>query len=109
MDEFKTLLTEVDKGLTALPATAQVASQQGKYLASLFNRHLHTEHDLIGAKPFAYNHMGSFAYIGGNDAVVDTKQFALSGFGAWFMWRSAYLSKQYSFSNMVNNKNFCER
>ena len=33
---FVELLTKIDSGLRALPATAQVARQQGEYLASLF-------------------------------------------------------------------------
>ena len=35
--EFCAMLENVDKGLRALPATAQVAKQEGQYLASFFN------------------------------------------------------------------------
>ena len=34
---FENMLTEVDNGLRALPATAQVAKQEGEYLAGFFN------------------------------------------------------------------------
>jgi len=102
LSEFTEMLKEVDRSMTALPATAQVASQQGKYLAGLFNQHLYAEEHLEGAKPFDYHHMGSFAYIGGNNSVLDTEQGALSGLMAWVMWRGAYLTKQYSLSNAIS-------
>ncbi|KAJ3079088.1 hypothetical protein HK102_004040, partial [Quaeritorhiza haematococci] len=35
--EIQKMLTDIDKKLTSLPATAQVAAQQGSYLASKFN------------------------------------------------------------------------
>ena len=101
MEEFKKLLQEVDNALTTLPATAQVASQQGIYIASLLNNHLHSTTLLKEAPEFKYNHMGSFAYIGNNDAAIDLEQGAFSGLAAWLMWRSTYLSKQYSLENMV--------
>jgi NADH:ubiquinone reductase (non-electrogenic) len=34
--QFGELLTRIDSGLRALPATAQVARQQGEYLAQAF-------------------------------------------------------------------------
>ena len=99
-NEFENMIKEIDQGLTMLPATAQVASQQGKYLAQLFNKHLYME-GLEEGDTFHYHHMGSFAYVGKNDSVIDTDVGAFSGFAAWIMWRGAYLTKQYSFSNMV--------
>jgi NADH dehydrogenase FAD-containing subunit len=56
----------------------QVASQEGRYLASLFNRY-HVgptvPNTLAGipvtAPPFRYNHLGSFAYVGGDSAVLE--------------------------------------
>lgn len=47
-----------------LPATAQVAAQEGKYLAKQFNAMAKNEPIV----PFKYHHLGSFAYIGGDDA-----------------------------------------
>ena len=37
LDEFKKILEKADSHLRSLPATAQVAAQQGEYLAKLFN------------------------------------------------------------------------
>ena len=54
----------------------QVASQQGTYLAGLFNAHRippvgGTERLSNAAKPFKYHHSGNFAYIGGDRAVLE--------------------------------------
>lgn len=67
--------------LTLLRQTAQVASQQGKYLGAklaklskqhetLIKNELMDEADEFVARPFKYLHMGSLAYIG-NAAVFD--------------------------------------
>ena len=81
-----------------LPATAQVASQQGKYLGKNFNAIAREE----TIKPFRYRHFGSYAYIGDLTAVAELpNQFVLNGFGAWWLWRSIYWSKQVSWRNRV--------
>lgn len=96
-DEFKALLEKADNRLRALPATAQVAAQQGHYLANFFNG----DH-----RAFRYRHMGSLAYIGGDAAVVDftgtSKMLDLfelgpqSGRGSYYLWRSFYLSEMFT-------------
>ena len=53
-----------------------MASQQGSYLAGLFNAHRippvgGTERLSNAAKPFKYHHSGNFAYIGGDRAVLE--------------------------------------
>jgi len=108
LNEFETLLKNVDSRLKQLPATAQVASQEGKYLGTLFNKLAAQgtkEADVTkvaGLQPFRYRHLGSFAYVGSHSAVAEfTGQYTLQGFGAWWLWRSIYLSKQYSFQNKV--------
>eukprot|EP01133_Synstelium_polycarpum_P001486 gene1486-1725_t len=109
-----------DASVTALPPTAQVASQQGRYLGRLFN-------DLSGemyeeAKPntpnnltenikkhprFAYHHMGVMAYIGSNTAVFEMKNSETNtsttgeGVAVFLLWRSAYLTKLLSLRNRV--------
>lgn len=59
-DTFKDLLSQIDKGLRALPATAQVANQQGKYLASVFVNNTITGEPATTKLPnleaFKYNH-----------------------------------------------------
>jgi NADH:ubiquinone reductase (non-electrogenic) len=76
------------------PATAQVASQQGRYLGRLFNSISNplakaaqpdTQAILEKAEPFIYSHFGSFAYIGDREAVADFRNTSTnttsSGFG----------------------------
>ena len=79
----------------ALPATAQVAMQEGVYLARVLN-------DLArGREPraFKYKHMGMLAYVGDNRALADLPKFKGRGFTTWLFWRSAYLTKLVSFKN----------
>ncbi len=80
-----------------LPATAQVAQQEGEYLA----RQLNT---LARGKPgraFNYRHMGMLAYIGDRRALADTGYLKGHGFATWIFWRSAYLTKLVSFKNKI--------
>ena len=67
------MLTEVD-GLRALPATAQVAKQEGEYLAEFFNACDADAEKLRGdSAKFEYVHKGSLAYIGKDAAVADIR------------------------------------
>mmetsp|Transcript_9723 Transcript_9723/g.23784 ORF Transcript_9723/g.23784 Transcript_9723/m.23784 type:complete len:633 (-) Transcript_9723:87-1985(-) len=126
-EEFKKVLEAADRTLRVLPATAQVAAQEGKYLAKHLNM-LPTEFEekntvnstvrwfkKMGSadeiKPFQYNHLGSLAYIGGDNAAADLRGVGtgivasvidslglsvLSGKGTYILWRSFYLSEQFS-------------
>lgn len=80
-----------------LPATSQVAQQQGKYLAVALTRRV--RHDPV--VPFQYHHLGMLAYIGGNRALADLKNFKGRGWSTWLFWRSAYLSRIVSVKNKV--------
>jgi len=46
-----------------------------------------------GKKPFKYKAMGMLAPLGRRSAVAEILGLKFSGFVAWFMWRSIYLSK----------------
>ncbi|GAQ89703.1 NADH-dehydrogenase [Klebsormidium nitens] len=103
-------------GLAELPALAQVAERQGKYLARALN-------DLGrqglgrrgGAQPqtehaeFVYHHLGSMASVGSYKALVDLRHgskgplshLTLTGFKSWFIWRSAYLTRVVSWRNRL--------
>lgn len=81
----------------AMPATAQVAQQQGKYLADAFRR----ERAGRDVPPFSGKSMGMLAYIGGGVALADLPQVKWSGRGAWLFWRSVYLTRLVSFANKV--------
>ena len=105
--------------MTTLPATAQVASQQGKYLAKKLNKlaklrdqgrdlNPHNEEDVFDLEeevyePFEYRNLGSLAYIG-NAAAFDLPlpgplqkfgSFA-GGIVAMYAWRSFYMSEAVS-------------
>ncbi|CAN1282267.1 Internal alternative NAD(P)H-ubiquinone oxidoreductase A1, mitochondrial [Linum perenne] len=92
-------------GKQVLPALAQVAERQGKYLAAQLNRigkagggRANGGADMDVGDPFVYKHMGSMATIGRHKALVDLRQtkkgkgISMAGFVSWFIWRSAYLT-----------------
>ncbi|KAG8833379.1 hypothetical protein FRC17_010775 [Serendipita sp. 399] len=90
INEVATLLAELGNKITSLPATAQVASQQGKYLGHKLSKIARKEAvlaangistdvgDDVVSKPFHYRHLGSLAYIG-NAAVFDFDGLSLMG------------------------------
>ena len=75
LNELAVLLQEIGNKITALPATAQVASQQGKYLGQKLSKVAKQRQTLerngLGetgmgvdeavAQPFKYLHLGSLA------------------------------------------------
>ena len=91
-----------------LPALAQVAEREGRYLAMALNKLGKTGHGRAGSgtppavDPFVYKHLGSMASVGHHKALVDlrgSKQasgFSLTGLKSWLIWRSAYLSRSIS-------------
>jgi len=54
-----------DCAVSGFPLTAQVASQQGKYLGRAFR-----DQDAAHTEPFKYNHQGTMAYVGNSEAVA---------------------------------------
>ena len=108
LNELAVLLQEIGNKITALPATAQVASQQGKYLGRKFSKLARQQRVLVAngiptdgsdefvSPPFRYNHLGSLAYIG-NAAVFDLGKYSfMGGLAAMYAWRSVYWSEQVS-------------
>ncbi|TFY65981.1 hypothetical protein EVG20_g5109 [Dentipellis fragilis] len=110
--------------------TAQVAAQQGAYLARAFGQMAHRDRitaELAAAqtagdneqaqtlqkqlsrydrlRPFHYSHQGSLAYIGSDRAIADIMFFnftiASSGVATYLFWRSAYISTLFSLRNRV--------
>ncbi len=75
---------ESEKFPHGLPQLAQVAIQQGKFLAENFNRDRWD-------KPFSYKDKGSMATIGRNRAVADINKIHLNGFLAWMAWMFIHL------------------
>jgi NADH dehydrogenase len=107
--ELRSAVEKADQKIRTLPATAQVASQEGRYIANLLNQlpdptiTNYQEHNL---KPFQYKHMGSLAYVGGDSAVLDftgSKPLLdlfnlkpLSGRGAAYLWKSFYFTEMFT-------------
>ncbi|KAJ9543667.1 hypothetical protein OSB04_023374 [Centaurea solstitialis] len=99
-------------GKSTLPALAQVAEREGKYLAELLNKigkagggHANGVGDTELGAPFVYKHLGSMATVGSYKALVDLRQskeakgLSIAGFASWFIWRSAYLTRVVSWRN----------
>jgi NADH dehydrogenase len=73
----------LDEKAGALPALAQVAKQQGEYLARLLKRRLGGFDDTA---PFRFHNRGNTAVIGRNAAIFDFGKWTLKGRLAWFLW-----------------------
>uniref|UniRef100_A0A0G4FMA0 FAD/NAD(P)-binding domain-containing protein n=1 Tax=Chromera velia CCMP2878 TaxID=1169474 RepID=A0A0G4FMA0_9ALVE len=109
-----------------LPQTAQVASQQGAFLARLLNKNFDLDASVpkrIGpkvflseklpfgvdsrdlAKPFQFLNLGILAYLGGGSALaqiqVDQRQLRQEGAAGWVLWRGVYFTKQVSLRNRL--------
>ena len=76
-------------GGAAYPATAQVALRAGRHAAANIRRALRGAPTL----PFAYASQGSLAALGCRTGVAEVFGVKLSGFAAWFLWRTVYLLK----------------
>jgi len=106
---LRSTLEKADQKIRALPATAQVASQEGRYIAHLLNQMANIPSNNIeqhNFKSFRYQHMGSLAYVGGDSAVLDftgSKPLLdifnikpLSGRGAAYLWKSFYFTEMFT-------------
>ncbi|GKY96414.1 hypothetical protein MPSEU_000600900 [Mayamaea pseudoterrestris] len=95
-----------------IPQLAQVARQQGIYLAKVLNGKIG-----IDEKPFRFFSLGSMAFMGELKGIYDgssagtlasnpdaphkTKPPAITGFAALLMWRFAYWGRQVSWVNKM--------
>lgn len=85
-----------------LPQTAQVANQQGQYLAaSLNSANLDADDADDAIKPFQFHNKGMLAYLGGQNALMAKVPVLskLTGFVAFLGWRFTYWFLQLSFRN----------
>eukprot|EP00401_Gymnodinium_catenatum_P037671 CAMPEP_0117593678 /NCGR_PEP_ID=MMETSP0784-20121206/72770_1 /TAXON_ID=39447 /ORGANISM="" /LENGTH=707 /DNA_ID=CAMNT_0005395635 /DNA_START=88 /DNA_END=2211 /DNA_ORIENTATION=- len=103
-EEFKVLLSAIDENLRAFPATAQVAAQQGKYLAKMFAKGAisgkRREEATAENDPFTYFHKGSLAYLGDGDAAFDLPVVGpVTGPVAGVAWKLYETSAQVSWKN----------
>ncbi|XP_021726621.1 internal alternative NAD(P)H-ubiquinone oxidoreductase A1, mitochondrial-like [Chenopodium quinoa] len=99
-------------GRKVLPALAQVAEREGKYLVELFNNmakqnagKAYSAKDVTLGEPFVYKHAGSMASVGSYKALVDLREskdakgISIAGFLSFLIWRSAYLTRVLSWRN----------
>lgn len=89
-----------------MPPTAQVAAQQGKYVAYKLNESAHNnfqEAPWDKFKVFRWANKGQMAFIGKRLAVLETpgkhKPLSLRGILPWFVWKGFYWSRQFSARN----------
>ncbi|KAL5610745.1 hypothetical protein FOBRF1_006862 [Fusarium oxysporum] len=85
----------------ALPATAQVASQQAKYLAKALNKYGSCEAVGNKSKPFLFLNLGTIAYIGSWRAIAQSSSEGVTGRLAWVLWRGAYITRSMSIRNKI--------
>ncbi|KAJ1882952.1 hypothetical protein H4R99_005068 [Coemansia sp. RSA 1722] len=116
--EFRTMLEYVDSKLTALPALAQVANQEGVYLGHALSHlaKLHKDSNIMtdadaeksrmeemAIGPFTYHHKGTLAYLGRAAAADfgEGQAYRGSNLVAKYLWRSVYWSQQVSLRTRV--------
>lgn len=73
----------------ACPPTAQFAIRQARTLA----RNLCASIKGRPLRPFRFDSLGTLCVVGHHTACAEIKGFKFSGFFAWFLWRTLYLSK----------------
>lgn len=93
-----------------LPATAQVASQMAGHMAATL-RKVGGGTPLEQTPPFAWKDHGSMVFIGDYRAMVDRSKSKddgprarLSGFVAWIVWRSYYVTLAMGWRNKVGRE-----
>jgi NADH dehydrogenase len=79
------------------PSTAQHAIRQGKVLAGNILAAIRGDEK----KPFVFTTIGLLASIGKRTGVARILGINFSGFVAWWLWRSIYLSKLPRFEKLV--------
>ncbi|MDF0676996.1 MAG: FAD-dependent oxidoreductase [Nitrospira sp.] len=81
----------------ASPTTGQFAERQGRQAAENIIRALQGE----STRPFFFKPLGQLCGIGERKAVAEIMGVRLSGFPAWWLWRTVYLLKSPSWSRRI--------
>ncbi len=76
-------------GAKPYPPTAQHALREGSHVAD----NIIAAIDGKPLKPFAFTMVGQMANLGEHSAVAMVGGFKISGFPAWWLWRTYYLSR----------------
>jgi NADH dehydrogenase FAD-containing subunit len=106
-----TMLDSIDP---PLPATAQVANQEARYLAKQFNKHFDPTRGQFDAESYSqgagfdFHSRGVMTFLGGSKAILQGPETEtqgagkkLKGFLAYLIWRGAYLTMTLSWRNKV--------
>ncbi|KAK5106602.1 hypothetical protein LTS08_000723 [Lithohypha guttulata] len=106
--------TMLDNLHPPLPATAQVANQEARFLASMLNKHFDRSAGKFSADSydkdsgFDYHNRGVMTFLGGSKAILqgpETERAGagkrLKGFLAYLIWRGAYLTMTLSWRNKI--------
>lgn len=91
----------LDEDGKALPGVAQVAMQQGGYVARTIRERLQNRSKKKSSKPFRYKNYGNLAVIGRNSAVADLPRMKLSGFVAWLIWIFVHIRYLIQFDSKI--------
>ena len=91
------LAHSADASGSPLPGVAQVAMQQGDYVAGLLKSRLQGK----SRAPFVYKDKGNLAVIGRNAAVADLGFARFSGFSAWLIWIFVHIRFLIEFDNKL--------
>jgi NADH dehydrogenase FAD-containing subunit len=81
-----------------LPGVAQVAMQQGQYVASLIASQVART---AAPPPFRYKNLGNLAIVGRGFALLDKDNWKSSGFIAWLVWALVHIAALAAFMNRV--------
>lgn len=81
-----------------LPGVAQVAMQQGQYVADLIVTRYKEQRNLPG---FYYHDKGNLAVVGRNAAVADFGFVRFGGFIAWLIWVFVHIAYLIEFDNRL--------
>ncbi len=87
----------VTKASTPLPGVAQVAMQEGRYVAKILKNGIPKEQ----RQPFAYFDKGSMAIIGKAKAIAAIGKLQFSGFLAWLIWAFVHILFLIGFRNRL--------
>jgi NADH:ubiquinone reductase (H+-translocating) len=90
-------LAHLEQDGKLLPGVAQVAMQEGGYVAKLIQKRLRGE----TVAPFRYFDKGSLAVIGRAAAVAQIGKLHMSGLLAWITWLFVHLMYLVEFSNRI--------
>lgn len=82
-----------------LPGVAQVAMQQGRYVAGVIAARLAGR---AAPPPFAYRDLGNMATIGRSAAIFQRGRLEMSGFVAWLGWLFVHLMQLVGHRNRVS-------